>query len=124
MRLGKVHQGGAQSKELLRAQRVLLETSIQRAEKGGQLISLGLYKVYLASRHDGDLIVFKTMLSYHGATQILPQSQKIQLLSTPKSSFAKTRGLIGFPKLDIAFPIEVPRLQSLLGECRLSPEPL
>ena len=46
MRVGKVyHQGGAQSKELLRAQRVLLGKALQRAEKGGQLISLGLYKV-------------------------------------------------------------------------------
>ena len=78
----------------------------------------------LISRNDEYMIVSSTMLSSHGATKILPQSQKIRPLSTPISSVANRRGLSGLPSLDIAFPMEVRRFQSLLGEFRLSPEPL
>ena len=95
-----------------------------KGRKGRPANKSGPLQGILISKHDEYMIVSKTMLSSHGATKILPQSQKIQLLSTPKSSVAKRRGLIGLPKLDIAFPMEVRKFKSPLGECRLSPEPL
>ena len=63
------------------------------------------------------------MLIDRRGTQILPQSQRIQLF-TLRLSLTKTRSLIRLLMLGLVSPMGVHRLQNLLEERQLSPEPL